>query len=146
MLTDEVRRMDNNTALIDWWLKRPGCVNTDAIHPMLVEGFDAGWVAAISAEREARAKVCEIEAAKCDGDGTWMADQLRAEATRMRASATERIAVWQPIATAPRDAIIDVWHKGHGRMTDVWWADESWSSTGTGDDDFSHWMPIPAAP
>ena len=81
-------------------------------------------------------------------DGDWVAEislctDAALEVERLR---EELRNMWQPIATAPRDAIIDVWHKEHCRMTDVWWADESWSSTGTGDEDFSHWMPIPAAP
>ena len=53
---------------------------------------------------------------------------------------------WQPIETAPRDDVIDVWHKEYGRMTDVWWAEDSWNVTGTGDEDFSHWMRRPDAP
>ncbi len=54
--------MDMNTTLIDWWLARPGCVKTDAIHPMHIEAFQAGWKAAILVEREACAKVCEAHA------------------------------------------------------------------------------------
>ena len=53
---------------------------------------------------------------------------------------------WRDISTAPRDGqIVDLWHKKYGRMTDTWW-DDCWVVTGTGDEDFSHWMPVPLAP
>ena len=76
------------------------------------------------------------------GDVTWCADNIFEHDVEYVMKKSE----WQPIETAPKDAIIDLWHKEYGRMTDAWWAAESWSSTGTGDEDFSHWMPIPAAP
>lgn len=55
---------------------------------------------------------------------------------------------WQPIETAPRDGtVIDLWHVGGMRITEQWWDVEDACWCGLGDDnDFSHWMPLPAAP
>lgn len=55
---------------------------------------------------------------------------------------------WQTMDTVPRDGtIVDLWHKGGGRMVDVWWIEEDqcWSNLFT-DDDFTHWMLPPEPP
>jgi hypothetical protein len=58
------------------------------------------------------------------------------------------VSVWRPIATAPRDGTpVDLWHKIGARLTDLWWAEEDkcWSDTRS-DEEFTHWMPLPAPP
>jgi hypothetical protein len=53
---------------------------------------------------------------------------------------------WQPISTAPRDGTpVDLWHKHGFRETEVWWADDCWSSCNE-DDAYTHWMPLPPHP
>jgi hypothetical protein len=54
---------------------------------------------------------------------------------------------WQPMSTAPRDGVVDLWHRSGFRMTDVWWDadDECWSCA-MNDSEFTHWMPAPQAP
>jgi hypothetical protein len=55
---------------------------------------------------------------------------------------------WQPINTAPRDGTpVDLWHKSGFRMTEPWWDrdDKVWSCA-MGNDQFTHWMPVPESP
>jgi hypothetical protein len=50
---------------------------------------------------------------------------------------------WQPIETAPKDAVIDLWHVTYGRMCDTWWDDNAWVVTGE-TEGFTHWMQVEA--
>lgn len=54
---------------------------------------------------------------------------------------------WQPIESAPKDQVIDLWHKDVGRFVDQWWVkeDDCWSCTLSASA-FTHWMPIAPAP
>jgi len=54
---------------------------------------------------------------------------------------------WQPMATVPRDGVLDLWHRSGFRMTDVWWdADDQCWSCAMNDSEFTHWMRVPADP
>lgn len=57
---------------------------------------------------------------------------------------------WQPIETAPKDGtIVDLLTKDGVRVTDEWWKEDDgegfWSCL-LPDDEFTHWMPLPAPP
>lgn len=85
------KHMDMNTALIDWWLARPRCVKTDAIHPMHAEAFEAGWSAAILAEREACARLmsdASLEAVAISHERFARYSAECADMIRMRSNAT----------------------------------------------------------
>jgi hypothetical protein len=65
---------------------------------------------------------------------------------------------WQPIETAPKDKIIDLWTEPYGRVADAQWAAQKgcWVDWGMADFDgvgyrrvegrVTHWMPLPAGP
>lgn len=55
-----------------------------------------------------------------------------------------RTAIWQPMATAPRDGtVVDLALTGGGRYTDAWWEDEDESWCGLGEELFYAWAPLP---
>ena len=52
--------------------------------------------------------------------------------------------IWQPIETAPKDQVIDLWHPEFGHIADQWWDSKDgfdWPVAGA-----THWMPLPAPP
>lgn len=70
---------------------------------------------------------------------------------------------WQPIETASKDEVIDIWTDSGVRVTDAFWADatdgsgEGWCVEGEYDEGWgnrrvpikgrpTHWMPRPAPP
>ena len=63
---------------------------------------------------------------------------------------------WQPIATAPRDgSAVDLWHVNGYRVADARWQKGASGVGGwdwgdglyaLGDQQFTHWMPVPAPP
>lgn len=73
-----------------------------------------------------------------------------AEAMQTSASLSappELLNQWQPIASAPRDGTpVDLWHRDGFRITEQWWTDDGCWSCVMDDDDFTHWMPLPAPP
>lgn len=57
---------------------------------------------------------------------------------------------WQPIETAPKDEVIDLWCSlDDVRYANSWWSSEGWTD---GDEaygdypDFTHWRPLPTPP